>query len=129
MATQTKGSDTELVEDGEVLPINGKSIEDRADEGEAEEPEEDSGQFVIPGSGTGLTLNAGGRKPDVSEAKLAAIPLAIKGEFKKGDTLRLVVDVLCTGVNSKDDVKNGEIQRTRRIHHFTPVAVEPTAVT
>lgn len=106
---------------------NGRSVEDRAAAGEAEE-EEDGGQFVIPGSGAGLTLNAGGRRPDVSEAKMAAIPLAIKGEFKKGDVLRVMVDVVCTGVNHKDDVKGGEIQRTRRIHHFTPVAVEPVKV-
>lgn len=114
-------TDTETVDDEEIE--NGKSIEDRAAEGEAEE--EDGGQFVIAGSGTTLTLNAGGRRPDVSEAKLAAIPLAIKGEYKKGDTIILIVHATCTGVHVKDETKGGEIQRTRRTHHFTPAAVEP----
>jgi hypothetical protein len=118
--------DDDLDPDEAAVLGKGKSIEDRAKDGEHEE-EEDTGQFVIAGSGSGLTLNAGGRRPDVSEAKLAAIPLAIKGEFKKGDTMRLIVDVICTGVNVKDEMKSGEIQRTRRTHHFTPVAVEPIA--
>ena len=116
-------------EDDNVVPMNGKSIEDRADEGEHEEPEDDGNdQFVIPGTGTSLTLTAGGRRPDVSEAKLKAIPLAIKGEFKKGDTIRVMVDVVCSGVHIKDEMKNGEIQRTRRTHHFTPEAVEVVSV-
>lgn len=126
----TVAHDPETVEESPddeeaIAAMNGKSIEDRADEGEHEEPEDAEGdQFIIPGTGTGLTLTAGGRRPDVSEAKMAAIPLAIQGEFKKGDRIRVMVDVACTGVHIKDDVKNGDIQRTRRVHHFTPEAVE-----
>lgn len=124
---ETEDSERTLEDEEELgAESNGRSIEDRADDGEAEvEPEDDgTGQFTIPGSRASLSLNAGGRRPDVSEAKLAAIPLSIRGEYRKGDVLRVMVDVTCTDVRMKDDRKGGAIQRTRRIHIFTPDAIE-----
>jgi hypothetical protein len=112
----------------EDLEASGKSLEDRAEDGEHTE-EEDDGQFRISGTGSGLTLAVGGRKPDVSEAKLSAISLHLKGEFKKGDRVRLYVDAVVADVKVKDEYKSGEIQRTRRVHTFIPLGIEPVPST
>jgi hypothetical protein len=112
-------------DEAEVLG-KGRSIEDRANDGEAEEADdEEDGQFTIPGTGTGLTLNAGGKKPSSSEAKMDGLSLAIKGEFKKGDTVRLVVDAVVRDIHFPDDYKGADVVRTRRIHIFRPLTVEP----
>lgn len=109
---------------------NGKSIEDRAAAGEAEEPDdEESGQFTIPGTSTGMTLSAGGRKPTVSEAKLDGMTLRLVGEFKKGDRVRLIVDAVVRDVQFPDTLdKAGSVTMTRRKHIFRPIAVEPTEI-
>lgn len=99
------------------------AIDDRADAGEDLEEEED-GQFAIPGTREGMSTTAGGRRPGFSEAKLAAIPLRITGEFRKEERVRLVIDAIVQDVRLPDEYKGGEIVRTRRVHIFKPLAVE-----
>jgi hypothetical protein len=141
MATAT--ADTEAVSEGggelhpdesEVLGQNGKSIEDRANDGEHEDPDaqddDGTGQFTIPGTSSGLTVSAGGKRPTVSAAKLDGMTLRLVGEFKKGDRVRLVVDAVVRDVQFPDTLdKAGEVTLTTRKHIFRPIAVEPVPIT
>lgn len=105
---------------------DGMAIDDRADAGEddLDLEEDEGGQFAIAGTREGLTTTAGGRKPSYSEAKMAAIPLKITGEFRKEDRVRLVVEAVVQDLRFPDEYKNGEIVATRRVHIFKPLAVE-----
>jgi hypothetical protein len=100
-----------------VTEIEEKTIEELAEEFEQGE------QFTIPGTGPTLTTDAGGRRPDVAEAKLASVSLHVQGEFKKGDRVRILVDAVCQKVQNVDEYKGPEVQRTRRVHIFRPLMI------
>ena len=117
------------VEQEEEFETNGAaSIEERALAGEAEEPEDD-GQFTIPGTRSNMTTAAGGRRPQFSEAKMDSLALRLTGEFKKEDRVRLVIDCVVRDVRFPDEYdKAGNVVRTRRVHVFKPIAVEPEEI-
>lgn len=132
-------SDTEVKSDDEVVeefnrtgddarvPDDEKTIEQLAAEGGVEE--EESGQLSIAGTVAGLTLNAGGRKPDHSTAKVRALKLPVMGQFVKGEKLRFIIDVEVDDIAFRDEKEKGRVYRTRREHTFTPVAITAIPIT
>jgi hypothetical protein len=113
-------AEANALEDEERMPDDERSIEDIARDGLEEE---EGGQLAIAGTQTGLTNNAGGRRPDHSEAKIRSIRLPVSGQFVKGERLRFVVDVQVSQVNSVDKDEKGRVVRTVREHVFRPVAI------
>lgn len=107
--------------DKDVKPDDEQTIEEIAAAGGIEE--EESGQLSIAGTVAGLTLNAGGRKPDHSTAKVRALKLPVVGQFVKGEKLRFVIDVEVDDIAFRDEKEKGRVYRTRREHTFTPVAI------
>lgn len=91
----------------------------------AAEAEADPGdQLTIPGTGTGLTLNAGGTKPQSSEMKFVGGSLPVTGEFKKGDTLRAYVEFDITDVSFSDKREGRAVTSTVRRHTARLSAIE-----
>lgn len=106
--------------DEDRKPDDERTIEDIARDGLEEE---EGGQLAIAGTSTGLNNNAGGRRPDHSEAKIRSIRLPVSGQFVKGERLRFIVDVQVSQVNSVDKDEKGRVVRTVREHVFRPVAI------
>jgi hypothetical protein len=106
-----------------------RSVEDMAEEGIEEE---EGGQLAIAGTQPKLTLEVGGTKPNVSVAKIKALKLPVRnaddpehpGQFRKGDRVRAVVDLVCVDLQFPDERRKGKVERTQRVHVFEPLAVE-----
>lgn len=99
-----------------------QSVEQMAEE---EQYEESSGQLLLEGTRPTLTSAPGGRRPDVSYLRLAAVSLPVAGQFEKDERLRFLVEVQVDGVAFRNETKEGEIARVRRDHIATPLHVEP----
>lgn len=90
---------------------------------------DDDGQLSIAGTRPKLTLNAGGAKPTVSVAKIKSLKLPVTGneegvgEFYKGDTIRVEMDLVVVGVHQDDERRKGKVERTQRVHVFEPLSI------
>lgn len=91
----------------------GRSVEDAAEDPEAPE----NGQMPIPGTGSQLTLEAGGELPESSTVKLRGGSLPLEGQFNKGDTVRVWVEVQISEVHFVDKIdQHGNVNGTERRH-------------
>jgi hypothetical protein len=91
-------------------PQVGQSIEEIA---AAEEP----GQLPIPGTRETLSLSAGGEKPQSSSIKLRGGSLSLEGQFDKGETVAIWVEVRIAEVQFVDKTDaHGNINGTERRH-------------
>jgi hypothetical protein len=93
--------------------------------------EDEDGQLAIAGTHAKLSLEVGGSKPTVSVAKIKALKLPVRGtdaenpgQFKKGDTIRAMVDLVCVDLQFPDERRKGKVERTQRVHIFEPLAIE-----
>lgn len=108
-----------------------RSVADLANDGSGIE-EEDDGQLAIAGTSPKLSLEVGGNKPTVSVAKIKALKLPVRnaddpdnpGQFKKGDRVRAIVDLVCVDLSFPDERRKGKVERTQRVHVFEPEAIE-----
>jgi hypothetical protein len=120
MGASTDTADREAIDAMNATP----DLDEASLEEQAELEEEDSGQLAIAGTREGLTLSAGGKRPDASRSKVRAITLPTTGQFDKGETLRMVVDVVVSDVGFRDEEdRRGNTVRTWRTHTFTPKAI------
>lgn len=97
----------------------GVSIADRALAGEAEEPEDDgTAQLVVPGTGTRLTSNVGGKKPTESYFKMSSVSLSIANnqQLEKDTEIWVAVPVAIDDVAVRNRRKDGEIVSVKRTH-------------
>lgn len=97
----------------------GVSIADRALAGEAEEPEDDgTAQLVVPGTGTRLTSNVGGKKPTESYFKMSGVSLSIANnqQLEKDTEIWVAVPVAIDDVAVRNRRKDGEIVSVKRTH-------------
>lgn len=90
-------------------------------------PEEE--QLRIEGTYSGLSAVVAAVAPIASEAKMSGTSLAIDGEFRVGDRIRLSVDVIVTevAVVGKRDAE-GRIASTTRRHKMVADGVARTDV-
>jgi hypothetical protein len=99
-----------------------RSLEQVTDE---DGPPEDDGtpQLVIPGTGTKLSGNVGGKKPTESVFKMNSISLPISGnvQIEKDETIWVAVEVAVDQVGVKNHRMNGEITRVVRTHTAIPL--------
>lgn len=119
--------DPESVKDDELHPdeaavLGGKSIEDRAKEGEAEEEEDDgTPQLVLPGTGPKLSTQVGGKKPTESYFKMSGVSLPIAGgvQMEKDSEVWVAVRVAIDDVHLRNKRKDDTIVSTKRVHTGT----------
>lgn len=104
-------------------PESASSIEDRAAAGE--EDDDGTAQLILPGSGSGLTSNVGGKKPQSATFKIASISLPlVGGELKIGDRGWVAVEYEVTKVGNEAMKKGRETTTVVRQHTAKPMAVE-----
>lgn len=121
MSTTETEADREAISSMNATPdFDEASLEEQG----AELEEEDDGQLAIAGTREGLTASAGGKRPDVSRSRVRSITLPTNGQFDKGETLRMLVDVVVSNVSFDDEEDvHGNIVRTWRTHTFRPQAI------
>ena len=92
-----------------------KSIADQAED--LEGVENALGQMPIPGTGSSITLDAGGALPESSEVKMRGGSMPVEGEFDKGETIRFWVEARVAEVHFVDNIgKDGFVTGTVRRH-------------
>lgn len=115
----------EVVDDDPLHPDEaavlgkGRSIEDRAKDGEAEEEEDDgTPQLVLPGTGMTLSTQVGGKKPTESYFKMSGVALSIANnqQVPKDTELWIAVPVAIDDVHVGNRRKDGQIVAVKRVH-------------
>ena len=98
------------------------SLEDRARAGE-NEVEDDEPQLVIPGTGTRLSNNVGGKKPTDSKFKVRSISLPISGglQMEKDDTVWVAIECAIDKVEHENHRDGRDITAVTRTHIAYPL--------
>lgn len=101
----------------------GKSLEQQAQEGGDDAEDDGTHQLILTGTGTKLTGNVGGKRPNESYFKMSAVSLPIGGNLQanKDDELWIAVPVAIDKVEVKNRRKGGEIAAVVRTH--TAIAI------
>lgn len=98
----------------------GTSIEDLADDGAAEEEQE---EFVVGTSGQ-LGLAVGGKSPDTSKVSIGSAGREVEGQFKKGDVVTFLVETRIDGIKFDDrHDSQGIVIGCTRTHVAKPLTV------
>lgn len=93
---------------------DGQSIEDRANDPNSPGLPQ---QEPLPGTGSQLTLIAGGEEPNSSEVKFRGGAVPIEGQFDKGDIIEIVLKIRVGEVAFADSHdKYGNVTNTVRRH-------------
>jgi hypothetical protein len=101
-----------------------RSVTDMTAEGEGEEPEDDgTSQLVLPGTGTKLSGNVGGKKPTESYFKMSSVALSVAGDMQieKDTELWIAIPVAIDEVQVRNRRKDGEIVSVKRVHTASAV--------
>lgn len=123
----------DLAKDGGGSSADGAAGDAAGDAAPPGTEEEETGQLAIAGTHPKLSLEVGGTRPTVSVAKIKSLKLPVRnpadpenpGQFKKGDTIRVMVDLVCVDLQFPDERRKGKVERTQRVHVFEPLAIEP----
>lgn len=103
----------------------GTSIEDLAAAADEEEEETPPTQMAIEGYGASVTLAVGGTTPDKSQVSIMSASRDVKGQFKKGDTVRLEVVAKVVDISFPDTTDSfGNVTSTARRHKLRPIVVK-----
>lgn len=87
----------------------GRSIEEAADDEPAQKP--------LPGTAPALSLSAGGEAPTSSSIKLRGGSLTLEGQFAKGETVSVWVEIRVSEVQFVDKLDvHGNVSGTERRH-------------
>lgn len=100
------------------------SVEEMALAQAEADPEDDgSQQLVIPGTGSKLSGNVGGKKPNESYFKMRGVSLSIAGniEVAKDTELWIAVPVAIDDVAIRNRRKDGQIVSVKRTHLAVPI--------
>jgi hypothetical protein len=121
--------DVEKETPAEEAARTGQSIEEIAEAraaGEGEEPKPiPPMQLALPGTQERLSLSAGGKQPTSAEMRLLGGSMPIEGQFAKGETMTLLVEVKIGSVEFVDAVDEwGTVQRTSRRHKARMLSVK-----
>lgn len=105
----------------EPEPEDARSIEDRAKAGEHEEEDDGTPQLVLPGTGSKLSNNVGGKRPQESMFKMSGTQLPIAGgvQMDKDTEVWVAVRVAIDDVQVKNKRKDESIVSTKRVHTGT----------
>jgi hypothetical protein len=109
-------------------PANGKrTLEElAAEQPDAEIGEESDGQLFIPGTEAKISNTVKGARATVSKAKLKSGGVAVTGQFNGDDVVELRVLARLDKVEfSYTRDKDGRIKGVARMHHLTPLSIEP----
>jgi hypothetical protein len=74
-------------------------------------------QEPLPGTGSQLSLLAGGDEPETAEVKLRGGSLPVEGQYEKGEVVNLMIKVRIAEVHFVDVIdKYGNVTSTVRRH-------------
>lgn len=113
-------SQDEIEEAAAAADAEGRSIEDRAAEGEDDDPEKPTPPMQLPLQGTRDTIpqSWGGAKATSSEMRLMGGKQPIEGAFDKGEIVTLIVEAKVFHVGGVDFTDDwGTVTKTVRRHH------------
>lgn len=115
--------DESVIDDGGGADEEGRSIEDRAADGEHEQEDDGTPQLVLPGTGPKLSTQIGGKKPTESMFKMRGLSLPISGnvQMEKDTTRWVAVEVAVDDVGLKNHRKDRSIVAVTRTHIATPL--------